>query len=123
MNSCFRAKTEPKSLSSKPVKSALNSVISEKNKIARPDKHDKMKNGKPVKSEKKVDKKSDGVKKHDSMHKEKKPASGKVVKRPVESDDDEPLVRVKYTDIHADDFLVVASSSRTNKIQYYVHVM
>lgn len=83
-------------MSSKPVKSALNSVINEKNKPARPDKPDKMKNGKPMKSEKKVDKKSDGMKKHDSVHKEKKPASGKVVKKPVDSDDDEPLVRFTY---------------------------
>ena len=78
-------KTEPKSPSSKPVKSALNSAVDEKGK---PEKHDKAKNGKLIKSEKKLDKKLDGVKKAN-----KSESSGKAAKKPVESDDDEPLVR------------------------------
>ena len=96
-NSCFacRDKTEHKSVSSKPAKSALNSVVEEKNKTTKPEKHDKVKNGKPSKSEKKVGKKLDGVKKNDLVKKEKKPESGKAAKKPVESDDDEPLVRFK----------------------------
>lgn len=81
---------------SKPAKSALNSAVVEKNKTAKPEKHDKVKNGKPLKAEKKVDKKLDGVKKHDSVKKEKKPEGGKAAKKPVESDDDEPLVRFTY---------------------------
>ena len=83
-------KTEPKSPSSKPVKSALNSAVDEKGK---PEKHDKAKNGKLIKPEKKLDKKLDVVKKHDSPKKAKKSESGKASKKPVESDDDEPLVR------------------------------
>ena len=82
-------KTEPKSPSSKPVKSALNSAVDEKGKT---EKHDKAKNGKLIKSEKKLDKKMDAVKKHDSAKKAKKSESGKASKKPVESDD-EPLVR------------------------------
>ena len=73
------------------MKSALNSAVDEKGK---PEKHDKAKNGKLIKSEKKLDKKLDGVKKHDSVKKaNKSESSGKAAKKPVESDDDEPLVR------------------------------
>lgn len=73
------------------MKSALNSAVDEK---FSPEKYDKAKNGKLVKSEKKLDKKLDGVKKHDSVKKAKKSESGKAAKKPVESDDDdEPLVR------------------------------
>ncbi|KAL9974220.1 hypothetical protein ACROYT_G011235 [Oculina patagonica] len=86
-----KVKTDPKGVPSKPAKSALNSAVVEKNKTAKPEKHDKVKNGKPLKAEKKVDKKLDGVKKHDSVKKEKKPEGGKAAKKPVESDDDEPL--------------------------------
>ncbi|XP_020631327.1 DNA topoisomerase 1-like isoform X2 [Orbicella faveolata] len=83
-----KVKTELKSPSSKPVKSALNSAVDEKGK---PEKHDKAKNGKLIKPEKKLDKKLDVVKKHDSPKKAKKSESGKASKKPVESDDDEPL--------------------------------
>ena len=93
-----KVKTEPKVSASKPVKSALNSVVDEKKtKAVKPEKHEKVKNGKPVKPEKKVDKKLDGAKKHDSVKKEKKLDSGKAVKKQADSDDDEPLVRFKGT--------------------------
>ena len=89
-----KVQTEPKSSPSKPAQSALNSTFEEKSiKKPRPDKHDKVKDGKPVKMEKKGDKKSDGVKKHDSVKKEKKGEGAKATKKHVDSDDDdEPLV-------------------------------
>ena len=84
----MKVKPEHKSSTPKPAKSALNSTIEEKNK------HEKVKNGKPLKVDKKMDKKSADVKKHDSMKKEKKAEGAKPVKKPVYSDDDnEPLVR------------------------------
>jgi len=86
----IRVKTEPKSPSSKPGKSALNSAVDEKGKL---EKHDKAKNGKLIKPEKKLDKKMDVEKKHGSAKKVKKSESGKAAKKPAESDDDEPLVR------------------------------
>ena len=79
------------------MKSALNSVVGEKSKASKTEKHEKVKDRKPVKAEKKVDKKVDGVKKNDVMKKEKKPDSGKAAKKQVESDDDEPLVRFTST--------------------------
>ena len=69
--------------------------MEEKNKIARPDKHEKVKNGKPPKLEKKGVKKLDGVKKHDSVKKEKKAEGAKTAKKHADIDDDAPLVRFK----------------------------
>ena len=84
-------KTENLSPASKPVQSALNSAVGEKPKSMKPD---MVKSGKPVKVEKKGDKKMDGVKKE---KKEKKTDGAKAVKKHVDSDDDdEPLVRLNF---------------------------
>lgn len=85
------AAANAKGSSAKPAKSALNSVVAEKNKVVKPKKSEKMKDGKSLKAERKVDKKVDGVKKKDAK-KEKKSASEKAAKKQVDSDDDdEPL--------------------------------
>ena len=93
-HSAVKVKTEVKSPASKPVQSALNSTVEEKPKYV---KHDKVKSGKPVKAEKKGDKKMDGVKKE--KKKEKKTEGAKAMKKHVDSeddDDDEPLVRLNF---------------------------
>lgn len=89
-HSAVKVKTEAKSPASKPVQSALNSAVEEKPKSMKPD---MVKSGKQVKVEKKGDKKMDGVKKE---KKEKKTEGAKAVKKHVDSDDDEPLVRLNF---------------------------
>lgn len=90
-----RAQNKPsaanaKGSSAKPVKSALNSVVAEKSKVVKPKKSEKIKDGKSLKNDKKVDKKVDGVKKND-VKKVKKVDGEKVGKKQVDNDYEEPL--------------------------------
>lgn len=73
----------------------MNSSVDEMKKVVKSDKHEKVKNGKPLKLEKK--KAADVAKKHDSVKKEKKSEGGKPSKKTADSDDDDqPLVRTDF---------------------------
>ena len=80
------------------MKSALNSVVAEKSKVVKPKKSEKMKDGKSLKNDKKVDKKVDGVKKND-VKKVKKVDSEKFGKKQVDNDYEEPLVRLRCSHV------------------------
>jgi len=93
-----KIKTEKKVATPKPAKSALNSSVDEMKKVVKSEKHEKVKNGKPLKLEKKKEKKAaDVAKKHDSVKKEKKSEGRKPSKKTADSDDDDqPLVRIDF---------------------------
>ena len=72
--------------------------MAEKSKVVKPKKSEKMKDGKSLKNDKKVDKKVDGVKKND-VKKVKKVDGEKVGKKQVDNDYEELLVRLRCSHV------------------------